>query len=423
MDRRAFLSGLAAAPLVVLPGASMAAGSSVVLPDLVPLKIAPDLRARLRGLMRDHGRGSPGYDSARRPYAVFDWDNTSIMNDCEETLLLTLLDTFAFRLAPEDFAKVVRLSVPEGPLAAAYTTIQGTPVAFADLAADLDADYAALAASYGTPAPAERHADLAKDERLQSLRAKLLFAYNALVDTFGDQFGDAWVVGFLAGNTTEQLQRLAAGNNDAGLGRAMAWIEVVSPAARPGRAGVVRQRHLDGLRLTPEIAAIQYALRRAGIDVFVVSASAEEVVKVFACDPRYGYGLPEDRVFGIRMAQVAGRMDWHPAPDWPITWGPGKVEAIRRTMVAERGFGPLLVFGDSDGDADMLSAFPETRLGVIVNRLKGGKIGTLSRMAVEEARQKDPRFMLQGRNETTGEWRPSAATLPFGQTAERLVRD
>lgn len=104
------------------------------------------------------------------------------------------------------------------------------------------------------------------------------------------------MVGFLASGTPEQLQDLARLNNDATLGRAMAQLTFTTPAARPGKAGLVRQTHLDGLRLTPEIACIQHALRGAGIDVVVVSASCEEVVKTFANDPRYGYGIPAENV-------------------------------------------------------------------------------------------------------------------------------
>lgn len=432
MRRRDLLTAALAAPLAVplaLPALLRPARAepsepldAALNPILPPLKISPALRARLITLMRTHGRGNADFDPGRRPYAVFDWDNTSIMNDCEETLFLTLIERFAFRLSPADFAGALRLGVPAGPLAAAYRNGAGVPVAFADLAADLDADYAALAAAYGTPAPVERRAELAKDERLQSLRAKLFFAYNAVTDTFGDKLGDAWMVGLFAGGTAEDLRALARLNNDETLGRAMAELTFTSPRTRPGKAGMVSQTHLDGLRLSPEIACIQHAFMAAGIDVFVVSASCEEVVKAFACDPRYGYNLPEAHVYGIRMQRRDGRMDWHPATDWPITWGPGKVEAIRRVMVDARGFGPLAVFGDSDGDFNMLSEFADTQLGVIVNRVKGGGIGELSRKAAEEMGSPAPRFMLQGRNENTGEWRPSAQTLKLGQAGESLVR-
>lgn len=424
MRRRDLVSALIAAPFAAPFVLSRAAAEPIEppAPDLPPLKISPALRMRLLALMRAYGRGSADYDPARRPYAVFDWDNTSIMNDCEETLFLTLIDTFAFRLSPAEFSEVVRLHVPDNPLAGAYRTVSGAPVAFAHLAADLEADYAALAAAYGTPAAPEKQAALAKDDRLASLRAKLFFTYNAIVGTFGDRLGDAWMVGFLAGGTEEQLQRLAAANNDANLGRAMAEVEFITPKSHPGTAGIVAQSHLGGLRLTPEIACIQHALRTAGIDVFVVSASCEEVVKVFACDPRYGYHLPPENVYGIRMARRDGRMDWRLADNWPITWGPGKVEAIRRAMVDARGFGPLMVFGDSEGDFNMLSEFPDTELGVIVNRVMGGGIGELSRKAAEQMGMSDPRFMLQGRTEETGEWRPSAMTLQPGRDGEALVR-
>lgn len=179
MLRRSFLAAALATPFATAFASRPSAAAVHAAPAMAgteqelegflpPLKISPALRRRLLSLMAPHGRGAPGYQPHRRPYAVFDWDNTSIMNDCEETLFLTLIDRFAFRLSPADFAQVVRLDVPQGPLAAAYTTLAGAPVTFADLATDIEADYAALAEAYGTPAPADKLAQLATDERLLS---------------------------------------------------------------------------------------------------------------------------------------------------------------------------------------------------------------------------------------------------------------
>lgn len=67
---------------------------------------------------------------------------------------------------------------------------------------------------------------------------------------------------------------------------------------------------------------------------------------------------------------------------WPLVYGPGKVELIRSELVPRFGRGPAIVFGDSDGDFNMLTEFADPEAGLIVNRLKGGDIGSLCRKAI-----------------------------------------
>ena len=106
---------------------------------------------------------------------------------------------------------------------------------------------------------------------------------------------------------------------------------------------------------------------------------------------------------------------------WPLTWGPGKTTAIKRELVAAKGYGPVLVAGDSDGDYDMLRDFPDMQLGLIVNRLRKGRIGELSRLAAEQAGDPQARYILQGRQESTGNWLPTEQTLKFGSNAPKLM--
>lgn len=110
-----------------------------------------------------------------------------------------------------------------------------------------------------------------------------------------------------------------------------------------------------------------------------------------------------------------------PAADWPLTYGAGKVDAIRRRLVQERGHGPILVCGDSSGDTAMQTAFPDTRLSLIINRLADGTEGALSQRAANEMTSPTPRFILQGRDDNTGEWCPSEETIAFGSRTSRLL--
>ncbi|MDO9439488.1 MAG: HAD family hydrolase, partial [Beijerinckiaceae bacterium] len=179
--------------------------------------------------------------------------------------------------------------------------------------------------------------------------------------------------------------------------------------------------HFHGIRLTTEIASLMDALTREGIDVYVCTASYENVVAVFATTPKYGYNIPRANVIGLRLETSGPFIQNKYKANWPLTWGPGKTVAIKRELAAKKGYGPVLVAGDSDGDYDMLRDFPDTKVSLIVNRLKKGKIGELSKRAVDTIEAKDARYMLQGRQESTGNWLPAEQTLKLGASAPKLL--
>ena len=108
---------------------------------------------------------------------------------------------------------------------------------------------------------------------------------------------------------------------------------------------------------------------------------------------------------------------------WVETFRQGKVEAIEQ--VIKTGLGknrdPIFSAGDSDGDYEMLTSFPGMKLTLIWNRVKGGLIGTLCKLAVEQADSSNPRYILQGRNENTGSVIPGSATILLGKTEPQLL--
>jgi phosphoserine phosphatase len=230
------------------------------------------------------------------------------------------------------------------------------------------------------------------------------------------------VLYFLTHMTPAEVQALAEAANDANLGAALSEVAVTSPAARPGAAGVVQTAYRTGIRTTPEIANLMHTFQAAGIDVYVVSASAEDVVRVFATNPKYGYGLAPDHVLGIRLAKDESDR-YLPAlqAGWPVTVYHGKVDAIQAAIARVGGRGPVFVAGDSDGDYNMMTEFPDTQLVLIVNRLMGGSIGKLSAEAARELGRLDAKYLFQGRDENTGLWLPSEQTILLGKSRALLL--
>jgi len=419
--RSFFRRSTAALALAAVPLAASAKDSSAPAPGLDPAKWSPRNHAALSALIARHGKHSPRYDAKRKPYAVFDWDNTAIMNDTEEALFMYQINTLSFRLSPAEFGAILRQNVPEGPFSADYNNSAGQAVTLADIAADLDAGYAWLHAQYrGFQGTLSLEA-IRDTVQFQDFRAKLYYLYEAVNGTHGVDVGYPWVVYFFTHMSREEVDLLTERSNDANLGLGLAKTKYTSAPSLPGRAGVVSVSHFQGIRLTTEIASLMDALRENGIDVYVCTASLEHVVGVFASLPKYGYKVPRANVLGLRLEMQGEVFTNRYQAGWPLTWGPGKTVAIQRELVAKKGYGPLLVAGDSDGDYDMLRDFPDTRLGLIVNRLKKGKIGELSQRAAQDAQANQPRFVLQGRQESTGNWLPMEQSLKYGSATAQLL--
>jgi hypothetical protein len=425
MLRRGFLKGtmqlsaLAAMGCLVKANAELPDASAASSVTLDPGLWEPSARFRVESIIRKSAREHAGQPS-HRPYAVFDWDNTSIVNDTENALLLYQIETFAFQIPSSKFIAVMLQDVPSSTVSAIPNERGKSPTLHA-LALDITDDYAVLKQRFAQRSPTPDA--LQALPRFHSFRSKLLFLYNAIEATLGPSVAYPWIINLLSGHTVDGVARLAEVSNDRALGDALELAIFQSPEDTPGAAGPVKVEHRRGIRVSSEIAFTMHTLHANGFDVYVVSASLEPVVAVFASLPKYGYVVPRENVFGLRMEESNGTLLPHYLRNWPVVWGPGKAQLIREQMVAKKGYGPELVFGDSDGDFEMLSQFPDTAAGVIVNRMKPGKIGSLCRKAVEQSGSSDARFLLQGRDESTGLWRPEQTTLDLHATQAKLLAE
>ncbi len=418
MQRRTLLQSLFAAPALALMTPARAETQSALPFDAA--RWAPFNAARIEAVIAQCGKASPGYDAARKPYAVFDWDNTSIMNDCQEALLMYQINKLAFRFTADEFSRVIRQDLPGAPLKQenGYATVDGKAVAVQDLADDIASDYAWLRAE---EAKGKGLDALRQSAQFQDFRAKLYFMYDAICDAYPIEVGYKWVLYLLANQSPAEVAALAQASNDYGLGDGLQKVKYVSPPELPGKAGVVATTHFHGLRIHEEMRALMHTLRASGFEVYVSTASLDDVVRVFAGHPNYGYGVPPENVIGLRLELEDGNYLPRYRRDWHFNWGPGKTVGIRNELAGKKGYGPAIVLGDSDGDAWMLRDFADTRLGIIVNRLKKGEIGADSQKAAAVIGQADARFVLQGRDERTGIMIPDEKTIKYGQAEKKLL--
>lgn len=427
--RRRFLQGALASTALLASGQALAEkhshasmrGAAGHHPVLSRAKWSARNWKLLNNLILQHGMHSKKYDAKRRPYAVFDWDNTSIMNDCEEALLMYQINTLSFKLSPTEFSAITRQNVPPGPFIADYKNAAGQILDLEMLCSDLDADYRYLHAEFSGMAGSKSLEEVTQSAQFQDFRVKLLLLYEAVNDTHGVNVGYPWVIYFFANMSVDQVSKLAEASHDAGLGAGLNKVKYTSPASLPGKAGVVSVTHFHGLRLCTEVADLMDIMRTHGFDIYVSTASLEDVVAVFANNPKYGFHVARENVLGLRLEQEGGVLKNVYRKNWPLNWGPGKTELIKRELQSKKGYGPVFVAGDSDGDYDMLRDFADTQLGLVVNRLKKGKIGELSKAAADSMAAANPRFALQGRQESTGNWLPHEMCLKYGKTTSSLL--
>jgi len=128
-------------------------------------------------------------------------------------------------------------------------------------------------------------------------------------------------------------------------------------------------------KIFPAQIELMHTLQDNGVEVWIVSASLEEVVRMVASNPRFGLALPPERVIGVNLmlrkpnGEVTvgalerregrigleyffseDRLSWTLGtyPFTPLTWYGGKLAAIQEWIDPSQR--PILVAGDSPND-------------------------------------------------------------------------
>lgn len=387
---------------------------------------APATRARIQAVIDQNAN--------QGKYVVFDFDNTSVIFDIQEALLIYQIENLIFKITPEQMKGVLETGIPDLNKAMG-TSLDGKTITPATLVADLVSDYTWLYNNYEGLNGSRSLDYIHASNQYQDFAAKLRFMYNNLGDYFDHAVSYPWVTYLFTGMTPEEAQEMAAASHQywAGYGR-YAEETWTSPVELPGETGIVSATYTTGLTFTDELKDLYATLMANGIDVYIVSASPIDTV--LAANEVMGYGVPEDQVYAMRnKLDENGRYineynyDWGGEGMYAQTQGEGKSTVITNFIAPKYdGAGPLMVFGDSAGDWNMMTDWMEsgdTVLGVIFNRYRKPSSDPIWAGCNEAAQTiGDPaaRFVLQGRDENTGELRPSEKSILLGTTEEVLVR-
>ncbi|MBP1044636.1 haloacid dehalogenase-like hydrolase [Vagococcus sp. BWB3-3] len=346
----------------------------------------------------------------QQQYVVFDWDNTCIINDIGEAVFNYQLRELAFDLTPEELGETLVKGIPAEPFNAKWANAEGQVLNAVVLAADIVSSYQAL---YQVGPPEEDWLVRAKETlAYQEFIAKFRFLYDAIGDSFSADISYPWVTYFLGGKTAEEIHYLVRKTLKTELVASLAYETWSSPRDYVSQSGSVSIQFKRGIRLIPEIQQLMRTFSEKGIKVYIVSASNREVILPFATSDKFGYGLPESQIYGMRLKEQGGKMLPELATGVAQTQGVGKTATIKESIeVMHQHRGPILVAGDSDGDVAMLSDFSDTEIALIINRHKAGKIGSLVESAVATSTTEGQRFFVQGRDEVMGEYRKASGSI------------
>ena len=321
----------------------------------------PQVQAALNGLMSNCGEGS---------YAVFDFDQTSIVHDIAQALWVYQIEHLCFADAPiHDFLD----GIPEPE-----SLMPGTKTNYAEMGRILSEEFEAMTARLEA---GERIESIRQSDVYLDFRARMHSFLEAMDEQWGSWVAFLWQPGLLSGYTEAEAHTLIHDAILEHLGRDKLAVEQWKSPDGYWGGNVTR-----GIWASPEMKELYRCLKAAIIDVYVCSASLELVVEALACDPVLGFGLPADKVYGLRFVdgeKIVAQFD----PQYKQPIKEGKVDCIKAYMAPAYGnTGPVLVAGDSNGDVPMLTAFPDMKHGLIIDvgRSETSAIGQLATQAKKE---------------------------------------
>ncbi|GMF20311.1 unnamed protein product [Phytophthora lilii] len=386
--------------------------------------------------------------SSGEAYAVFDWDNTCMFGDVSATGTFYQVDNLNFRFTPEEFETTFALGYnasssdtcfANGTNSVIGQDANGADVTWAAALADTAKDYkvlydAYIAPTYNLTNGATANTSLSEIKQtveFLNFRAKLGFLlYSLEVMDGGNEYSECSLTNAMivyprlfVGMTEDEIKSFIRASVRWNLAESLESFTYTSTGDL-----VVESSYSKGLRVFGGQEATMRALRAAGVDVYIISASPELFAAEAAGLLGLGYLVPRDNVYGGRFkTNDAGLFTGELQDNYPITWGPGKATVVTSILMQiHKGAAPIYASGDSDGDCEMLGT---VRDGVVDtnNRLMDSStcIHSFYEKACLYFGTTEPitnnAYLLQGQDKAIGAWITSGFTTKDGVTYESGV--
>ncbi|MBG9982990.1 haloacid dehalogenase-like hydrolase [Aerococcaceae bacterium DSM 111020] len=358
----------------------------------------PDVFQRLTQLIEEYG-GDQVCPPKQRPYVVFDFDDTTIIHNVQKTILIYMMHTLTYKLTPKQFYALFMAKPPYRSAEQIYLLIE-----------DIIENYQWLYDHYIN----EETRDMTLDEVRQkpyflNFRAKLYYFHTIAKDYYNRRAGEPWLTYWFVNYKRDEFKDYCQEAF-----QAMTQVPFkhhLFATTNPGKYGHVSVSFNSSLAFVPEMKELYRELDERGFEIYIVSASPIDIVKNAAA---YGnYPVPETNIFAMQYDYDSeNRITARMSDDKVISSGEGKTEIIQRYIKPRHEYrDPVMVFGDSMGDYEMLTALDGVEVSVLFNRHFGDDTKRIVECALENKNEKDARYVIQGRNEPAGTLHPSAHSI------------
>lgn len=365
----------------------------------------------INNLIAKHGIDSPVYDPNKRPFAVFDWDNTSIIGDVEEALLYYMITNLSFKMEVDEFFDLIIKNVDKNFYADKYNNLENKRLNIDLIAYDIKKAYEFLYKRLDKFGGNQSLDELKKSDYYKEFVTKMFYRYR--VSDYDRLAKDpyCWMSFLLKNYKTQEVEALCKEAYEA-MRKEKIRVENFTSPAIESKAGRVSIDYFVGIRPLPEMVDLYQTFEENGIDTYIVSASFIDVVRAFASDEDNFYKLNKKKVLGLRLeTDLGGKILPSLDKTYPISIREGKVETIDKLIKNATNYGPIMVGGDSDGDLAMLTSYDLTEISLIIHRENYGLIDELRNKAWDGSN----RFYSQGRNLLEGKFIASDKSCGYNE--------
>ena len=224
---------------------------------------------KLKKLIHRYGKESPEYNPHAMPVATFDWDNTVMKNDAGDAIFFFMIANDLIK-SPADWASSSDFLTPDAITALNTRCRNSTPGTV--LTTSKNISCADLLLSI--------YDDQVLPDDLGG-KSAWLTTYNP--DTIEPAY--AWDAQIMAGYTPNEIREFAKQAMDFNLN---------NPIGTQQNLG--SKQYTAWVRVYDQIKDLVSSLKRGGFDVWVVTASPQSVIEIYAAE----IGVAPDHVVGIR---------------------------------------------------------------------------------------------------------------------------